>query len=436
MVTLLERFFDLRKHNTDVRTELLAGVTTFITMAYIIIINPAILESAGIPKGPSMVATIIAAVFGTLLMGLYANRPFAIAPYMGENAFIAFTVVKVLGYSWEAALGAVFLGGVLFTALTIIGLKAWMARAIPTSLKYSFAAGIGLFLTLIGLGNMGLVKVGIEGAPLTIGKINTKPVVIAVLGFIITASLLTKKIKGSILLGILITSIMAFAMKIAPLPSTIVSLPPNIAPLVCKIDLKAALTWEFVAIILVVFVMDFVDTIATLIGVSARAGMLDEHGNLPEMQKAMLCDALATVVGALVGTTTTGTYIESAAGIEVGGRTGLTAVTTALLFLLSLFFAPIFTAIPAVAYAQVLVIVGLLMLETITKIDFTDYTETIPAFAVLVLMSFTFNIGIGMTAGFVLYPLFKIVDSRAKEIHAGMWIFALLSLLFFIFYPY
>jgi AGZA family xanthine/uracil permease-like MFS transporter len=283
---------------------------------------------------------------------------------------------------------------------------------------------------------MGLVVMGVPDAPLHIGKINSQPVFIAILGFIIIAALLTKKIKGSILIGIIITSIMAFIMKIAPLPSRIVSLPPSIRPILFKIDLRSAISWKFFAIILVVFVMDFVDTVATLIGVSARAGMLDKDGNLPEIQKAMLSDALATVIGALVGTTTTGTYIESAAGVEAGGRTGLTAVTVAVLFLLSLFFAPLFTAIPAVAYAPALVIVGLLMLEAIIKIDFKDYTETIPAFAVLILMSFTFNVGIGMTAGFVLYPLFKIIDSRAKEIHLGMWIFAALSLLFFIFFPY
>ena len=436
MLVLMDKIFKLRQNNTTIRTEIVAGITTFVTMAYIIIVNPAILEVAGIPKGPSMVATIIAAAFGTFIMGLYANRPFAIAPYMGENAFIAFTVVKVLGYTWQAALGAVFIGGVLFTILTLSGFKAWMAKAISPSLKYSFAAGIGLFLTLIGLGKMGMVVLGVPDAPLHVGLLNTKPVFIAILGFIITAVLLTRKVKGSILLGIIITSVIAFTTKVAPLPAKMISLPPSISPLLGKLNLKAALSWEFFAVVLVVFVMDFVDTIATLIGVSARAGMLDKDGNLPEIHKAMLSDALATIIGALVGTTTTGTYIESAAGVEVGGRTGLTAVTTALLFLLSLFFAPLFTSIPVVAYAPVLVIVGLLMLEAITKIDFKDYTETIPAFTVLVLMSFTFNIGIGMTAGFVLYPLFKIIDSRAKEIHLGMWIFSLLSLLFFIFYPY
>ncbi|MBN2373955.1 NCS2 family permease [bacterium] len=436
MYALMDRIFNLEQNNANTKTEIMAGVTTFLTMAYIIIVNPAILEAAGIPKGPSMVATIIATAFGTLMMGLYANRPFAIAPYMGENAFIAFTVVKVLGYTWEAALGAVFLGGALFTILTLSGLKAWMAKAIPSSLKYSFAAGIGLFLTLIGLIKMGIVSAGVPDAPLHVGMINSKPVLIAVFGFIITAALLTKKVKGSILIGILATSAIAFIMKAAPLPHKIVSLPPSIRPLLFKIDLKSALSWKFFAVILVVFVMDFVDTIATLIGVSARSGMLDKNGNLPDIQRAMLCDALATVVGALAGTTTTGTYIESAAGVEAGGRTGLTAVTVAILFLLSLFFAPLFTAIPAAAYAPVLVIVGLLMLEAITKIDFKDYTETVPAFAVLVLMSFTFNIGIGMTAGFVLYPLFKIIDSRAREVHLGMWIFAVLSLLFFVFYPY
>lgn len=436
---MLNRLFKLDQLNTNIRTEIIAGLTIFMTMAYIIVVNPAILEKAGIPREPSVIATILSAAFGTMLMGLYANRPFAIAPYMGENAFISYTVVAVLGYSWQTALGAIFIGGVLFTLLTVLRLRSWLAQAIPQSLKYSFAVGIGLFLTLVGLDASGLVHGVTQELPLKVGQINTVPVALAIFGFLLIALLMIKRIKGAILLGILATTLLSFPLGIAPVPERLIEFPHFSSwwnQLWLKLDIRGALTWGFFSVILTVFVMDFVDTMGTLIGVSARANFLDKEGNLPEIEKPMLCDALATIFGALSGTTTTGTFIESAAGIEAGGRSGLTACVTALLFLLALFLAPLFTAVPAVAYGPALIIVGILMFEPIKKINFHDYTEAIPAFSVIVLMSFTFNIGIGITSGFVLYPLAKMVTGKAKEIHPGLWILAGLSLLFFIFYPY
>jgi len=433
---MFETIFKLKEHGTTVKTEIIAGITTFMTMAYIVIVNPAILEAAGIPRGPSMVATILSAFFGTLLMGLYAKRPFAIAPYMGENAFVAYTVVKVLGYPWQTAIGAIFIGGVLFTIITILRLRSWLANAIPRGLKYSFAVGIGLFLAFIGLNDGGIVRIGMPGAPVRIGDVRSQAVLLAIFGILLIGILIVRKIKGAILIGILGTTFLAFILGVAQAPSQWVSLPPSLSPIFLKLDIVGALSWGFFAVILTVFVMDFVDTMGTLIGVSARAGFLDEDGNLPQIEKPMLADALATVFGALVGTTTTGTYIESAAGIEEGGRTGLTAVITALLFLVCLFFAPLFTSIPAQAYGGALVIVGMLMVSVFTKIDFKDYTELIPAFFVIVLMSFTYNLGIGITAGFVLYPIFKLIAGRGKEIHSGLWILFALSILFYIFYPY
>lgn len=433
---MLEKIFKLKEQRTDVRTEVIAGFTTFMTMAYIIVVNPAILESAGIPKGPSMVATILSAAFGTLLMGFYAKRPFAIAPYMGENAFVAYTVVKVLGYSWQTALGAIFIGGVLFTLITIFRLRVWLANAIPEGLKYSFAVGIGLFLTFIGLNDAGIVTLGVPGAPVKVGNLTNISVLLAIFGFVLMGILMVKKVKGAILIGILVTTFFAFVFGVAKIPENLISLPPDVRPILFKLDILGALTWGFFAVILTVFIMDFVDTIGTLIGVSARAGLLDEKGNLPQVEKPMLADSLATVFGALVGTTTTGTFVESAAGVEEGGKTGLTAVIVAILFLVALFFAPLFTSIPPFAYGPALIIVGLLMLSPITKIDFGDYTESIPAFAVIVLMSFTYNIGVGMTAGFVLYPFFKSIAGKYKEVHPGLWVLAVLSLLFYIFYPY
>ncbi len=432
----LYRFFRFKELGTDFKTEILAGLTTFLTMAYIIVVNPAILEVAGIPKGPSMVATILSAFFGTLLMGIYAKRPFAIAPYMGENAFIAYTVVKILGYNWQTALGAIFIGGVLFTLLTLFRLRSWLAEGIPSSLKYSFAVGIGLFLIFIGLNETGIVVLGSPGAPVKIGSVTSPPVFLAVFCFLLMSVLMIRKFKGAILLSIIVTTFLSFPLGVAKIPEKWISLPPSLAPVFMKMDITGALSWGFFAVILTVFIMDFVDTMGTLIGVSARANFLDEQGNLPEIQKPMLADALATIIGACLGTTTTGTYIESAAGVEVGGRSGMTAVVTAVLFLLALFFFPFFTMVPPQAYGPALILVGFLMMSAVTKINFFDYTELIPAFSVIALMSFTYNIGVGITAGFVLYPFFKIISGRAKEIKPGLWVLAVLSLLFFIFYPY
>ncbi len=433
---MLIKFFKLDELGTTIRQEIIAGVTTFVTMAYIIIVNPKILQAAGIPFGPSMVATILSAFFGTLIMGIYAKRPFAIAPYMGENAFIAFTVVKVLGYSWQTAIGAIFIGGVLFTILTVFKIRSWLSNAIPEGLKIGFAVGIGLFLTFIGLNETGIVTLGVPGAPVHVGNLRESSIILAICGFLLISFFMVKRVKGAILLGIFIVTILSFIFGTAKAPDKWISMPPSIMPIFLKLDIAGALSWGFFAVILTVFVMDFVDTMGTLIGVSYRAGLLDEHGNLPEIEKPMLCDSLATVIGSLLGTTTTGTYIESAAGIEAGGKSGLTSVVTAFLFLLALFFAPFFTAVPAFAYGPALIIVGMLMLSPITKIRFNDLTEVIPVFCIIVLMSFTYNLGIGMTAGFVVYPFMKVLSGRAGEIHVGLWVLAALSLLFFVFYPY
>ncbi len=436
MKKVIHKFFQIDEYNSSIKQEVIAGATTFITMAYIIIVNPKILEAAGIPFGPSMVATILSAFFGTLTMGIYAKRPFAIAPYMGENAFIAYTVVNVLGYSWQTAIGAIFIGGVIFTILTILKVRSWLANAIPESLKIGFAVGIGLFLTFIGLNETGIITLGVPGAPVRVGNFHQPQVLLAISGFVLIGILMLKKVSGAILIGILSVTFISFVLGVTPLPKEWVSMPPDISPILFQLDIAGALTWGFFAVILTVFVMDFLDTLGTLIGLAFRANLLDANGNLPEIEKPMLADSLATMVGALLGTTTTGAYIESATGIEAGGKTGLTAVVTALLFLLALFLAPFFTSIPSFAYGPSLIIVGLLMMSPITKLNFSELSDAIPVFTIIVLMSFTFNLGIGMTAGFVLFPIFKIMSGKANEVNIGLWILAFLSLLFFIFYPY
>jgi adenine/guanine/hypoxanthine permease len=433
---LISRYFQFDKFGTNLKREITAGITTFLTMAYIIIVNPKILEAAGIPFGPSLVATILSAFFGTLLMGVYAKRPFAIAPYMGENAFIAFTVVKVLGYNWQMALGAIFIAGILFTLLTIFNIRSWLANAIPESLKIGFAVGIGLFLTFIGLNETGIVRLGVEGAPVHIGNFHQPQILLAISGFLIIGLLMVKKVRGSILIGILSVTLLAIIFGQLSIPEKIVSMPPDISPIFLKLNIVGAFNWGFFAVILTVFVMDFVDTMGTLLGLSVKANLLNENGELPEIEKPMLCDALATVVASLLGTTTTGAFVESATGIEAGGRSGFTAVVTSIIFLLALFLAPLFSIIPSYAYGPALIIVGMLMISPIKKLNFNDLSELLPVFSIITLMSFTYNIGIGMTAGFLIFAVVKILTGNYKEISGGMWILSGMSLLFFIFYPY
>ncbi|MBN1497234.1 MAG: NCS2 family permease [Spirochaetes bacterium] len=448
MIQMIRRYFRFDELGTNFRHETMGGLTTFITMAYIVIVNPKILEAAGIPFGPSMVATIVSAFFGTMLMALYAKRPFAVAPYMGQNAFVAFTVVKVMGFSWQTALGAIFIGGVIFTALTLFKIRSWLANLIPINLKISFAVGIGLFLTFIGLNESGIVSIGVPGAPVNIGKLSQPGPILAIITVFIIALLMIRKIKGSMLIGILGTTTIAIALQLAvpgimstgsplvKIPDAIVSLPPSLGPIFLKLDIFGALSWGFFSVVLTVFVMDFVDTMGTLIGLSYRAKLLDEKGELPEIEKPMLCDALAMTAAALLGTTTTGAYIESAAGIEEGAKSGFASVVTAFLMLSALFFAPLFSIIPPFAYGPALIIVGMMMISPVANVNFEDMSELIPAFITITLMCFTYNLGIGMTAGFVTYPVIKLFAGKIREVNAGMWILFSFSLAFFIFYPY
>ena len=432
----LAEYFGFAAAGTTLRRELLAGATTFATMAYIVAVNPAILHAAGIPQGPSMVATVMTAMFGTLLMGLYANRPFAVAPYMGENAFVAYTVVRALGFRWQTALGAVFFAGLLFTLLTVARVRQWMIESVPPGLRFSFAAGIGLFLAFIGLSESGIVTLGVAGAPVRLGMLNSATSLIAIAGFVTIAMLELWQVPGAILVGMMLASAAAFALGTARIPAQWVSVPPNPAPILLKLDLRGALSWSFFGVLLTIFVMALIDTLGTLVGVSERAGLLDHNGNLPQMERPMMADALATAFAALCGTTTAGAFIESAAGVSAGGRTGMTAVVTAALFGLCLFFAPSVSAIPPEAYGPALVMVGAVMIAPIRKINFEDYTELFPAFAIIALMSFTYNIGVGITAGFVLYPWFKVAAGRGREIASGLWLLNILSTMFFVFYPY
>ncbi len=429
-------FFGLAAAGASVRREIAAGATTFVTMAYIIAVNPAILAAAGIPAGPSMVATVATAVAGTLTMGLYANRPFAIAPYMGENAFVAFTVVRMLGFSWQTALGAVFLAGVLFIALTAAHVRQWLLDAIPIGLRHAFAAGIGLFLAFVGLNESGLVTLGVAGAPVRIGNLATPEAAVALISLALICALTVRRLPGAILIGIVGATFAGLAFGAVKAPAAWIGTPPNPMPIVFALDLRGALSLRAAGVTLIIFTMALVDTMGTLVGLAAQAELLDERGHLPQIERPMMADAVATTFAALAGTTTAGAFVESAAGIAAGGRTGLTAVVVAALFALSLPFAPFVTAIPAAACGPALIVIGAMSLAPIVKIDFADFAEAIPAFAVIALMAFTYNIGIGIAAGFILYALCKTAAGKIGDLKPGLWFLAGLSVLFFIFYPY
>src|SRR5688500_8960373 len=419
----LDRIFHLKERGTTVRLEVLGGLTTFLTMAYIIVVNPAILSFAGLPTGPSTVATIVTAVFGTLLMGLYANRPIAVAPYMGENAFIAFGLAA-FGITWQQRLGAVFVSGVIFLIITLLGIRTWLADSVSPSMKHSFAAGIGLFLTFIGLVQSGIVK-SAQAVPVQLGDVRSTTVLLAIFGFVLIAALMFWRVPGAILIGIVVTAVAGALFGVAKGPKAVMALPYDLSPIAFELDIVSILRLSFLPILLTLFVMALLDTLGTLVA-------LDVKGDL---KKPMLVDALSCIFGGLAGTSTSGAYIESSTGIREGARTGLASVVTAALFALSLFFIPLFEPMQSLqyAYAPALLVVGMLMLSAAAKIDYSDLTELAPAFVTIVVMVFTYNIANGLTAGLVLYPIMKVAAGRAREVKPGMIVLALLCGLYYAF---
>jgi len=432
----LLKFFKLDESNTNIRTEAIAGITTFMTMAYIIFVNPDILGDAGMEQGAVMTATILTAGITTIIMGLLTNYPFAMASGMGLNAFFAYVVAAE--YGWQAALGAVFISGIVFAILAITGGIRFIDIAVPTTLKRAVAAGIGLFIAFIGLQNGGII-VGYEGTQVTLGELTEAGPLLAMIGILITAILMARRIKGAILLGILLTTVVSFFMGIQAFPTglgDIFGAPASLSPILGELDLSmatGALSIPFFVIFSFVFV-DVFDTMGTLLGTGARAGFLDEEGRLPKVRNAMLADSIGTVGGAVLGTSTVTTYVESTAGISEGGRTGLTSIVTGVIFLLTLFLAPLAGLVPPEATAPALVIVGVLMVGSVTSIDFEDFTEAFPAFLTIIFMPLAYSIADGIAFGFIAYPVVKLVAGRGSEVHWLVYILALISLFHF-FYP-
>lgn len=443
----MENFFKLKENGTTVKTEVLAGFTTFMTMAYILIVNPDILSATGMDRGALITATAVAAIIGTVAMALFAKYPFALAPGMGLNAFFAFTVVLgPMGFTWQEALTAVFIEGIIFLILTFINVREALFNAIPQNLKYAVTVGIGLFIALIGLKNAGIV-VSNPDTLVALGNITSITVVLAVIGILFTAILISKKVKGAILYGILGTYILGLLCQLVGLykvnpeigqysliPEGIVSLPTNVVGTIAfQFDFSRVLSLEFIVVIFAFLFVDLFDTLGTLIGVSSKAGFLDKEGKLPNIKGALFADSLATTVGAVLGTSTTTTYVESAAGVTDGGRTGLTALTTAGFFLLALFFSPILLVIPSFATAPALIIVGFYMLEAVRNIEFDDYTEAIPAFLTMIGMPFLYSISEGIVFGVVSYVVINLLTGKSKKIHPVMYVLAILFILKYIF---
>lgn len=417
--------FRLKENGSDVKTEVIGGLTTFLTMAYIIFVNPMILSGTGMDKPALITVTCLAAAFGTLLAGLWANVPFAMAPGMGLNAFFAYTLVLGQGLSWQTALGVVFVSGVAFFILTIAGIREKVVSAVPLSLRISTAAGIGLFITFIGLKNMGLI-VDNPATLVSIGPI-TKPVIIGLLTLALITILELRKIKGSILIGIAAATVAGAILGEVSLPESAVSAPPSMAPIAFKLDVLGSLKWGLVGAIFSFMFVDLFDSIGTIVACSYEAGHVEEDGTIKRIDKILEADAVATVAGALLGTSTTTTYIESASGIAVGARTGLSAVVTGILFLAALFFAPLIGVVPGFATAPALVIVGVFMFRNIKEIDFKDMRVAVPAFLTMILMPLTFSIATGLTMGFLSYIIIALFSGEIKKISPVMWVVGLLS---------
>ncbi|WP_299526848.1 NCS2 family permease [uncultured Lutibacter sp.] len=432
MKNMLDKYFKITENKSTLKTEVIAGITTFMTMVYILAVNPSILSAAGMDKDAVFTATALSAIIATLVMALYAKLPFALAPGMGLNAFFAFTVVLGMGYSWEFALTAVFLEGIIFIILTAFNIRELIVNSIPINLKHAVSVGIGLFIAFIGLKGTGLI-VDNPATLVSLGSMKNPEVLVGMAGVLIIGVLLTKKVKGAILIGILVSTIIGLIVGVTVVPEnfSFVSLPPSLEPVFFKFDFSQIFTLDMLIVLFTFLFVDMFDTVGTLVGVSSKAGMLDKDGKVPRVKQALFADAIGTFVGAILGTSTVTTYVESAAGVAEGGKTGMTALTVAGMFALALFFAPVFMIIPAAATAPALIIVGLFMISPIMKIDLDDFTESIPAFFTIIMMPLTYSIAEGIVFGMLSYVLLKLLTGKYKEIKPIMVIIAILFIIKF-----
>lgn len=427
---MLENLFKLKEHNTDVRTEITAGITTFMTMAYILVVQPMFMGAAGMDVGAVTVVTgLLAAVF-SIFMGLYTNLPFALAPAMGSNAFFAYTLVAGGIVTWEIGLGMVFISGVAFIVLTLLGLREVIVNLIPKNIKYAIGVAVGFYIVLLGFKNGGLMSIT-EGK-IALGDVKSASVLLTIIGLLTVVALTARKVKGSILIAIIVTTIVGIPMGITQVPESFITMPPSIEPIAFKLDILGALKWSFFPLMFTFFVGDFFSTLGTLLGVSAKAGLLDEDGNLPNINKPFLVDAIATIVGSIFGSTVVTTYIESASGVEEGGRTGLTAVSAGICFALTIFITPIAGMIPNEATAPALIIIGLLMISGMKQIEFDEFTEAFPAFATIVFTAFTSSISNGISIGILSYVATKLLSGKYQDLNWGVYLLSVPLIMYFI----
>lgn len=427
---MLNKLFGFNPKETTVKTEIMAGITTFLTMAYILAVNPSILGTTGMDKGALFTTTVLVSAAATMLMGLYAKLPFALAPGMGLNAFFAFSICAIMGYTWQFALTAVFLEGLLFILLTVTNLREKIVDVIPTTLKNSISVGIGIYIAFIGLSSAQVI-VNHDSTLVKIGDLTQGSALVCVIGLVLSAIMLIKNVKGALLIGIIATTIIGIPFGVTNIDG-VMSTPPSIEPIFCKFEWSQIFTGEMFVIVFTLLFVDLFDTIGTIIGVTTRAGMIDEKGKIPHLKQAFMVDAIATTGGALMGTSTVTTYVESASGVEEGGRSGLTAFVCGLCFLSAMFFAPLFLSIPSAATAPVLVLVGVMMMSSVVKIDFRDYTEAIPAFICIVMMPLCYSISDGIVLGMLSYVVLNLLGGNKKKLTVGMYILAAFFLLKFL----
>ncbi|MGO3343816.1 MAG: NCS2 family permease [Marinomonas sp.] len=419
---MLERLFQLKAHNTTIKNEIIGGITTFLTMAYIIFVNPTILAQAGMDSGAVFVATCVAAAVGCFIMGIYANYPIALAPGMGLNAFFTYGVVQQMGYSWEQALGAVFLSGCVFILISIFKIREWVIGAIPSSLKLGIAAGIGLFLAMVALQNSGII-VNSKDTLVTLGDLSQPGPIFGLLGFFIISALSHLRVTGAVMVGILCVTLLSIIFGYSEF-SGIISTPPSISPTFLEMDIKGAFNVGMISVVFAFLFVDLFDTSGTLLGVGQRGGLLDSKGNLPRLKKALLADSTATVIGAAFGTSSTTSFIESASGVAAGGRTGLTAVVVGLLFLLSLFFSPLAASIPTYATAGALLYVAVLMASSLAKVDWEDISESAPVLIAAFTMPLTYSIAHGIALSFISYAAIKLLSGQGKKVGISVYVLA------------
>lgn len=427
---MLKKLFGFDPKTSTIRTEIMAGITTFLTMAYILAVNPNILGETGMDKGALFTTTVVISAVTTLLMAVYAKLPFALAPGMGLNAFFAYTVCMVMGYSWQFALTAVFIEGLLFILLTVTNLREQLVYLIPDSLKKAISAGIGIYIAFIGLKNSEII-INNDSTLVSLGNIIQGPALLGIIGIILTSVLLVRKVKGALLIGILATTIIGIPMGVTKLTG-VFSTPPPIEPIFFQFEWDKIFTQDMIIIVFTFLFVDLFDTIGTIIGVTTRANMIDKDGKIPRLKQAFLVDAIGTTGGAIMGTSTVTTFVESAAGVEVGGRSGLTAFATSICFMLALFFAPFFLSIPASATAPALVLVGVMMIASMTKIDFSDFSEAIPAFVCIIFMPLSYSISDGIVLGHLSYVIINLLCGNFKKLSIGMYILAAFFLLKFL----